>query len=402
MLVVFSDIEMGAGGAFDDFPHDELLAERILAYTGPDYRDLSVDLIFNGDTFDLLKISVDGGYPPHITPQVALAKLDRVLGAHAPFCEALATFCGRMGERGSVRFVVGNHDAELLFPEVQARLRGLCGGDRVMFPGFSLDIGRVHIEHGSQLDPLFCMDEARPFIVHRGERLLNITWATVALLDVAVPLQPLLYHHDRLKPKQRVLELIPEIKELLTGAFWSYWTRDYWRDIWSGRDPVKTVSWTMLKELLRRLVTWDLDVWMDDDLQRRAVESGQCDLYLVGHQHEPGSWSYGRRQVLRTGAMRDEFILSRDGAAQTPIDKTFAEVLLARGEVVRSRRVEQPAPPRPPGTVPGSIFDVVPRLRELTAPLASRPREPAARALPRRFTRGPLADRLERPTAPPR
>lgn len=381
LLVVFSDIEMGAGGAYDDFPHAEALAEQIVSYAGPAYQDLSVDLVFNGDTFDLLKTAVEGAYPRHITAEVALAKLEQVLAAHRPFCEALSEFCGRMGERGSVRFIVGNHDAELLFPEVQRRLRACCGGERVLFPGFSLDLGRVHIEHGSQLDPLFTMDEAHPFVAHRGERLLNITWATVALLEVAIPLQPLLYHHDRLKPKLRLLELIPEIKELLTGAFWTYWTRDYWRDVWHGCDPVKTVSWPMLKELTRRLVTWDIDVWMGDDFQRRMVQSDSYDLYVVGHEHEPGWWSFGRRKVLRTGAMRDEFMLSNDGREETPINKTFAEVFMAGDEVLRSHLVEQLAPPRPLGTTPESIFDIVPRVRELAAQLATRPNEPVSQNL---------------------
>lgn len=383
LIVTFSDIEMGGGGAWDDFPHAAQLGELILSYAGPEHRDHAVDLVFNGDTFDLLKTGLDGAYPHHITPAIALAKLDRVAAAHAPFFAALSEFCARTGERGSVHFVVGNHDAEILFPEVQDRIRGLCGGGRggrVLFPGFSLDIGRVHIEHGSQLDPLFRMDEEAPFIEHGGERLLNITWATVALLDVAMPLQPLLYHHDRLKPKQRVLALIPEVKELLTGAFWSYWTRDYWKDFWSGADPIKTVSWPMLKELVRRLATRDPEVSMDDDFQRRLVEDERHDLYLVGHQHEAAWWSYGRRKVLRTGAMRDEFMLSADGAVQTPINKTYAEVLLSGSEVVRSELLELAPPARPPGTAPESIFTVVPELRELIAASESRARPGIVRA----------------------
>jgi UDP-2,3-diacylglucosamine pyrophosphatase LpxH len=376
LLVVLSDIEMGAGGAWDDFPHCERLGELLLSYAGPEHGNRAVDLVFNGDTFDLLKTSIEGAYPRHITKDVALAKLERVAAAHAPFFSAIHEFCARTGERGQVHFVAGNHDAELLFPEVQDRIRALCGGsERVRFPGFSLDLGRVHIEHGSQLDPLFCMDEAQPFVLHDGERLLNITWAMIALLDVAIPLQPLLYHHDRLKPRQRVLELIPEIKDLLTTAFWSYWTRDYWRDLFRGDDPIKTVSWSMLKELGRRLATWDPDVRMEDDLHRRMLESDRHDLYLVGHQHEPGWWSHGRRKVLRTGAMRDEMMLSDDGLVQTPINKTFAEVVLAGEEVIQSHLVELLPPPRPAGTMPASIFDVVPEVRERLAAMRARERE---------------------------
>jgi hypothetical protein len=299
-----------------------------------------------------------------------------VTRAHPLFFDAVREFLARTGERGRVHFVIGNHDPELLFPEVQAVVRRLCGDDeRVAFPGFSLDLGRVHVEHGSQLDPLFRMDPTRPFVEYRGERLLNVTWAMVALLDVAIPLQPLLHHHDRLKPKQLVLELIPEIKELLTSSFWTYWTRDYWRDFLRGSDPMKSVSWTMLKELLRRIATWDPDVAMGDDLQRRMMTSDRYDLYLCGHQHEPALWSYGRRRVIRTGAMRDEFVLGAGGETQTPIDKSFAEVFLSGDEVVRSRLCEEEAPPRPAELTPRSIFEVVPRVRELLASAETRSRD---------------------------
>mgnify|MGYP001184939914 CR=1 FL=1 len=365
LVVSFSDIEMGAGGPYDDFPRSDFLAEVIRGYGRDPYRWLAVDLVFNGDTFDLLKTSYRDGFTHHITRDVAIDKMERVAAAHGVFFDQLREFLRDDPERRRVFFVAGNHDMELLFPEVQALIRERVGHpDNVLFPGLSLSLGRVHVEHGSQLDDLFFVDPAKPFIHRRdGEVLLNLSWAAVALLDVAIPLQPLLYHHDRLKPRELVLELIPEAKELLTSEFWSYWTRKYWRDLWAGDDPLKTVSWTMLKELVRRLVSWDVDVEMGDDLQRRMVKSDEFDLYLVGHQHEPGWWSHGSRKVLRTGCMRDEFMLSERGAVQTPINKTWAEVFMAGTEVVRSHLVEVPAPERPPGTMPASIFDCVPELR---------------------------------------
>lgn len=374
LVVVMSDIEMGTGGPTDDFPHSRYLGERILSYAEGTHDGLAIDIVFNGDAFDLLKTSYQGGYPHRITAEIATDKMRRVGAAHGPFFEALRRFLERPGAPRRVHFLAGNHDLELLFPEVQALVCDLCGGhEAVGFPGFSLEIGRVHIEHGSQLDPLFRVDETRPFLPDGGTRLLNLSWGSVALLDVAIPLSPLLHHLDRLKPKALVLKLLPEVKQLLTGAFWRYWTWDYWRDLVGRTDPLKTVSLGMLRELLWRLVTWDPEVSVGDDLQRRIVESDRFDVYVVGHVHEPAWWSYGRRKVLRTGAMRDEFMLSPDGAVQAPINKTFAEVFLAGDEVVRSYLVEEPGPPRPPGTtLPESIFDILPEVRERLAALAER------------------------------
>lgn len=368
LLVVFSDIEMGAGGAADDFPHAAWLGELLLGYTHPRYAPLSIDLVFNGDTFDLLKTSVDGAWPHHISSQVALAKLQRVAAHHGPFFAALRSFCERTGPRGAVHFILGNHDPELIFPAAQDYLRQLCGGSQqIRFPGFELNCGRLHIEHGSQFDRLFRMDVAHPTLEREGEEILSLSWGAVALLDAAMPLQPLLYHHDRLKPRKLLFALMPELKRLLTDTFWDYWTGSYFRGFWKGSDPVKTVSWTMLKELVYRLFSLDPDVSINIDFDKLLAEREDFDLYLFGHQHAAGWWSYGNRKALRTGAMRDEYMLSADGLAQTPLNKVYAEVFLAGDEVVRSHLVETVPPPRPPASLPRSIFDVLPELRRRLA-----------------------------------
>jgi hypothetical protein len=370
LLVVFSDIEMGAGGAYDDFPHAQFLGELLDRYADV---DLEVDLVFNGDTFDLLKTSlVSGGWPHHVTSSVAVEKTERVIAAHRPFFAGVDRFLRGGSRRRDVHFLIGNHDQELFFPAVQSVLREAIGGrpDHVHFPGITLDLGRVHVEHGAQLDPLFAIDPTRPFVDFDGQPILNVSWAAVALLDVVIPLQPLLYHHDRLRPKERVLELVPEVRELLTSVMWSYWTEAYWRDFLRGEDPLKTVSWTMLAELVRRLVLRDPDVAMRDDLQRRMLATEDFDLYLVGHQHDAGWWSHGGKKVIRTGALRDEFELSPNGEVQTPINKTWAEVWMKGEQVVRSHLVEVVAPPRPEGTMPASIFDVVEPIRARLAAAA--------------------------------
>ncbi|MFO0742457.1 MAG: hypothetical protein U0270_41670 [Labilithrix sp.] len=379
-MVVFSDIEMGAGGRYDDFPRSDFLADVIRGYGRDPYRWLAVDLVFNGDTFDLLKTRSRGGWPTHVTRDIAIEKMEQIAGSHPAFFEAVRDHLREDPERRRAFFVAGNHDMELFFPEVQALVRQRLGhAEQVFFPGHEMSLGRVQIEHGSQLDPLFVVNPDRPFLETKsGERILGLSWAAVALLDVAIPLQPLLYHHDRLKPKELVLELIPEVRELLTGEFWTYWTGRYFRDLVAG-DPLKSVSWTMLKELVRRHVSWEIDVDMGDAAQRRMMQSERYDLYLIGHQHEPGWWNHGHRRVLRTGCIRDEFMLVERGRVQIPINKTWAEVYLRGDEVVRSHLVDHVAPERPAGTYPDSIFDVVPMVREKLAALraASGPQKAA-------------------------
>lgn len=352
---------MGAGGPADDFPNSSWLGDRLRRYLAPPYDQLHLELVFNGDTFDLLKTSFNNAWPHHITAEVASTKMARVAEAHPEFFAALRDILAARGGDVSIHFVAGNHDLELFFPEVQAVIRDLTTVDeRVRFHGHELELGRVRIEHGSQLDPLFRVEPEQAFLEFNGQKILNLSWASVALLDVAIPLQPLLHHLDRLKPKNLVLDLLPEVRELLTGLAWTYWTREYWRDFFGSKNPLKRVSWTMFKEVVWRFVAREIEVAMEDTFAKILKDRDDIDLSIVGHQHEPGWWSFGDRKALRTGALRDEFMLSDGGYVQTPINKTWAEAFLAGDTVVRSHLVEEPSPMRPPGTMMTSIFDVVP------------------------------------------
>ncbi len=283
LLVVFSDIEMGGGGPSDDFPHSDFLGALIASYNHDEFRELDVDLVFNGDTFDLLKTPFEGAYPRHITAAVAMEKMNQIALAHGAFFAALREFLAHPHAERRVHFIVGNHDAELVFPGVQAQLRQLCGDDpRVFFPGFRLAISQVLIEHGSQADRMFQVEEATPIVKFSGEEILHISWGAAALLETVIPLKGLLGFHDRIKPKQLLLDLLPELHDFLMDRFWSYWSRDFWRGYFSSSDPTKEVTWTMLKELIWRFSSQNPEVLTRDGLHQRMVATDEFALYVVG------------------------------------------------------------------------------------------------------------------------
>lgn len=358
LVVVLSDIEMGAGGALDDFPHSPWLAELLVSYNQEPYRGLPVDLVFNGDTLDLLKTSVNGAYPRHVTTEIALAKLRRVLAAHPAFLSGVRAFLLGGDAPRRVHFVIGNHDAELAFPEVQAELTAAIGAPGVWFPGFAVDIGDVHIEHGSQGDPMFRVDENHPLTSWRGETLLDLPWGATAIIDVMLPLQPQLHALDRVKPRPRVFELLPEVKELLGAAFWRYWTGEYLVDLFNRSDPTRKASWGMLKEVLYRATTFDPDTAVSAHYQRLVSDQDRHRVVVIGHHHSPHWWSWADRKVLQAGCLRDEYVIDRQGTVLGMLPKVYAEVFLANGRAVRSHLVEIDGPPREPGQVPASILDL--------------------------------------------
>ncbi|MFT4975098.1 MAG: hypothetical protein ACI8S6_000985 [Myxococcota bacterium] len=372
LIVAISDIEMGSGGPMDDFPHDEFLADLIRGYAEAAYDKLGVTLIFNGDTFDLLKTSLYGVFHRHITAALAVEKFTRIADAHPSFFEALRDFLDTSPGQNAVVFVVGNHDLELLFPEVQDCIRQRIGAPGISFPGFAIDIGNVRVEHGSQGDPMFRMDERVPFVLLNGEKILNLPWGCTSVIDVALPLQPYLYPLDRVKPRKQLLELLPEVRQLLVGAYWRYWTRDYLGDMLRGRDPIKRINWTMFRELVYRFGSRDPDLSVGAHYQRALMADRGHRLTVIGHLHSAGWWSYGDRKFLQTGCFRDEFMLTDPGRQLSLIPKVYAEIYMVGERLVRSQLVELIGPPSPPGHMPVDLFAVVQHVSPLIGSKAER------------------------------
>ena len=130
-------------------------------------------LILNGDIFDFDLVSDSPEKPPwkvsrserrrglRPTPEKSAWKLERILDHHPEFLAALARFSGA-GHR--VVYVLGNHDREMHFPEVEQLLRtrlqqAAKSADvdhdptsLTVEPWFFYEKDRIYAEHGNQYD----------------------------------------------------------------------------------------------------------------------------------------------------------------------------------------------------------------------------------------------------------
>jgi hypothetical protein len=181
---VIGDLHLGAGRGdpLEDFFDDEALAHFAERIAGAE-----TTLYLNGDVIDFAQI------PPFEVPRPAhllwgeaasLAKLEAALAGHPDFFRALARF---LASGARLHVLVGNHDLDLAWPRVQARLRAALGdppGDR-----FAVSIGAarwagVHIEHGYQFTPENCpRDPERFFHEERGATYLERVWGTDFMLQ---------------------------------------------------------------------------------------------------------------------------------------------------------------------------------------------------------------------------
>lgn len=142
-----------------------------------------VELVFNGDTFDFDSFMLLPERPIYrvswlekrrgLRPEESksLFKMRTIIEHHALFFETLVKFI-KSNPGNKIVFVIGNHDVELHFREVQeAILNAICADrseyERIRFcEWFYISNGDTLIEHGNQYDPYcLCQDPVHPMVL---------------------------------------------------------------------------------------------------------------------------------------------------------------------------------------------------------------------------------------------
>lgn len=155
-----------------------------------------IELILNGDIFDFDSVMTMPDKPAFrisgleykrglfARPERSQFKIQVITEHHAEFFWHLRSFL-RRGHR--LVFVVGNHDIELHFPDVQAHLLDVLDPDgkmrgRIRFcEWFFISNGDTLIEHGNQYDPYcVCDDPIQPFARGYNYKTLRLPFGNLA------------------------------------------------------------------------------------------------------------------------------------------------------------------------------------------------------------------------------
>jgi len=165
---IISDLHLGGvyqppGRGFRLCTHADALVEFVALLTEKPTTGPAIELIINGDTVDFLaEQNVTGEkWTPFTADQtVAAQKLDDIAGRDRGFFAALKAFLAK-GHR--LVILLGNHDLELCFPLVRARLEALLGVDghsdfQFIYDGEAYVVGNALIEHGNRYDQFNVVD----------------------------------------------------------------------------------------------------------------------------------------------------------------------------------------------------------------------------------------------------
>src|SRR3989338_1863525 len=327
-IIILGDIEMSGGTLTDDFISDKALSKLIYSLCN---KNAPVDLVLNGDTFDFLKcpyiINKAITYPRHITSEISLAKLRLVYQANTPVFEALKRFAAEKKNR--IFFIIGNHDADLVHPEVQEEIKNLLNSfENVIFSFYYHEQG-VHAEHGHQYDLLNKVNEEHLFLHYKGQNILNIPWVSLGLiskfmiikeqypmLERITPRPALFSHH---KSVGRVLST-HGLKYLLNSLIY-YPIRYYY-------DPTYTFPRELVREFYRRLkhVHWDIDEIVTVFKKKRKSKLNHNKIYVLGHVHKRHLEQNGKITIIHPDTWRDEYFMDTQTRMLTPKSKRYVHI----------------------------------------------------------------------------
>lgn len=188
-ILIVSDLHLGAGDTIEgkknpleDFHFDEKFA-NLLEWKSSQ-NEQPFEMLILGDAFDFPQVIPEIGLQcpdPRLgtTEEESLGRLEHIIQGHRTFFITLKQF---LSAGNKVRFIRGNHDIDLIWPEVQARLRReIGGGSNLIFEDSHIyRYMGLYCEHGNQYSAEnYFRDPYSPVVTDpQGDDRLERCWGT--------------------------------------------------------------------------------------------------------------------------------------------------------------------------------------------------------------------------------
>lgn len=303
LKLIVSDLHLGAGRMFDDgtinafeeFYYDDRFSEFINYYMLGEYADAEVELILNGDIFNLLQTDYRGHYLSVLTESVTVETVVRIIQGHPKFFQALRDFL--KNGKNSITYVVGNHDQGMLWPQAREALNQAVGAS-IRYRNIAYFFDGVHIEHGHMHEPANRFDPKKFFIKKEyPEPILNLPFGSFFFIEFVLKIKQINPNIDKVRPfksmirwaliqetKFTIVSILKLLKFMLSAVFSS--------------DPRKRYPW---KQILRVLV--EGTVFPDlDSAAKKILKDDRVNVVIFGHNHIYRYRQWARnKEYLNTG-----------------------------------------------------------------------------------------------------
>ena len=303
LKLVVSDFHLGKGpyredgsvNVFEDFRQDAKFAEFLDYHSEGEWKDAEVELIANGDFFNLLSVDLDGRMQEAITERLAAEKTEAILRGHPIVFEALRRFAAGPGR--SVTFLMGNHDPGLLFGAVRELVSRRIGGThRILLDGYDFD--GVHVEHGMQREPMNAFDPHHYFRERKGEVFINLPLGSRYIVHVLNEEKAQRPYIDKVAPFASYFRwAVLNDPEAVVRISW----RSARFALAAALQKLPHMDPMPLADLARRLLRYTAFPTLEHEARHLLAKRGYHTV-IMGHTHVPLYREYGRDRVyVNTG-----------------------------------------------------------------------------------------------------
>jgi UDP-2,3-diacylglucosamine pyrophosphatase LpxH len=296
IVLVISDLHLSAGkmlkgkrNLLEDFHYDSELVDFLNYYSSGEYREINIELVINGDFLDFLAVPFVEYYDDEFwSEKASIAKLEMILVAHQSVFNAMKRFLSL--ENKSIIYIIGNHDAELVFESVKDKLRA-CFGEYSQRFTISNSISTyspakgVYIQHGHQYEKANDFDQDRSIVeTVTGERFFIPPWGSYWVTNIINKYKQERSFINAVRPVKHFMihgilfDTFFTLRFMLSNIYYFFMVR-FW-DFYMKKNNLKQV----ITELLR-----ELELFQDYETLTRQFFDKNADskVLIVGHTHNP-------------------------------------------------------------------------------------------------------------------
>lgn len=205
LVLVLSDFHLGKGrfredgtiNLLEDFDEDEKFSEFIDHYSTGTYYFSDVNVVLNGDIFNLIQMDVDGVFTHLLTEEHTQRMVEQIVAGHPIFFTAIKKFLSRPNKK--ITYVFGNHDIAMVFPKAQEVVMQAVEGE-IEFTHQYCKQG-IWIEHGHRFEPVNTVP--RKYLTVPGpdkKPIINLPWASLFCIYLLPKLKEIRPYLDKVRP----------------------------------------------------------------------------------------------------------------------------------------------------------------------------------------------------------
>ncbi len=238
LMLVLSDFHLGKGKFLDngqinileDFDEDEKFSEFVDHYSTGTYYFSDVNIVFNGDIFNLIQMDVDGVFTHLLSEDNIVKMVEQIIEGHPLFFDSLRRFLARPNKK--LTYVIGNHDIGMIFKKAQQVMIDAVGAP-IEFTHQYVQNG-VLVEHGHRFEAINTVPRSKLIIKGPNDvPILNLPWASLFCIYLLPKLKEIRPFIDKVRPLSSYVKwtIFNDFKFFLylTWVTFAYCTRTQFR-----------------------------------------------------------------------------------------------------------------------------------------------------------------------------